>query len=530
MKGKEKKTYKIDFIDESRGLKEIIFEKYYNLGIKIEMKKIINKKINKNISKNNKFKRNYNSFLSRIIFSFLVLLNISFSKSIDNKSNLLNYKISEITLKIKGDGFRDILGNKRYAFNKDNYPDEIYINGIKQDLINSSYFFNETDNYIKLEWNKGITACAHMFRECKDITEINLTNFISSSITSTHAMFYNCQSLTSVIFANFNTSNVKDMYSMFRDCKSLTSLNLSHFDTSNVSSNREISSGMHAMFMGCTELTSLDISNFNINKIISLNSMFRDCKSLVSIDLSHFNTSNITSMTNMFYNCKSLTSLNLSNFDTSKIKNITNMFYGCTSLKYINLKNYNENSNIENYNNIFNDIPNNVVICINDNTNFKIYNQIKEILCYTIDCSDEWILKQKKYNNETKRCINNYNYYTEYSINDYNSNSYNNYSNIDENVASNLLDKECYYTCKTCEIMGDNKTHNCLECNSDFYFRINFNNYINCYKSCEYYYYFDNDNKYYYCTINSSCQKEYSKLLKDKNECIKYDLKILLII
>ena len=133
--------------------------------------------------------------------------------------------------------------------------------------------------------------------------------------------------------------------------------------------------------------------------------------------------------------------------------------------------------------------------------------------------------KTKKYNKETKQCINNYNYYTEYSINDYISNSYNNYSNIDENAASNLLDKECYYTCKTCEIMGDNKSHNCLECNSDFYFRINFNNYINCYKSCEYYYYFDNDNKYYYCTINSSCPKEYSKLLKDKNECIKYDFK-----
>ena len=40
--------------------------------------------------------------------------------------------------------------------------------------------------------------------------------------------------------------------------------------------------------------------------------------------------------------------------------------------------------------------------------------------------------------------------------------------------------KKCYYTCKTCELGGDNLIHNCIECNQNFSFRIKKNNYYNC--------------------------------------------------
>ena len=65
---------------------------------------------------------------------------------------------------------------------------------------------------------------------------------------------------------------------------------------------------------------------------------------------------------------------------------------------------------------------------------------------------------------------------------------------------NDCLFRKCYYTCETCEIKGDNIIHNCLECNSNFSFAININNYSNCYENCSYYYYFDNDNNYH-CTI-----------------------------
>ena len=43
--------------------------------------------------------------------------------------------------------------------------------------------------------------------------------------------------------------------------------------------------------------------------------------------------------------------------------------------------------------------------------------------------------------------------------------------------------KKCYYTCKTCEIKGNDKYHNCLICNSNYTFEININNYKNCYEN-----------------------------------------------
>ena len=58
------------------------------------------------------------------------------------------------------------------------------------------------------------------------------------------------------------------------------------------------------------------------------------------------------------------------------------------------------------------------------------------------------------------------------------------YLDLDNN---NSLFKKCYYTCETCEINGDNITHNCLKCNSNYSFKIknDSNNYSNCYNSLD---------------------------------------------
>jgi surface protein len=103
----------------------------------------------------------------------------------------------------------------------------------------------------------------------------------------------------------------------------------------------------------------------------------------------------------MFKGCSSLTSLNISNFKTSMNTCVNGLFQGCTNLGYINMINFNDNgltSSSTYYSNIFEDVPDNVVICINkDNpNNIKVVNQIHNIACSIIDCSDNWMLKQKK--------------------------------------------------------------------------------------------------------------------------------------
>ena len=60
------------------------------------------------------------------------------------------------------------------------------------------------------------------------------------------------------------------------------------------------------------------------------------------------------------------------------------------------------------------------------------------------------------------------------------------------------LYKKCFYSCKSCEIEGNNITHNYLLCNREFPIELNFNNtYLNCYPNCSYYYYVDNNNNFF---------------------------------
>ena len=308
--------------------------------------------------------RNVNN---KLIFKFLVLMDlfIPIFPNITTNGFYLNY--SNITFKIKGIGYKNIFGNEGFnSFNRSHYPNEIYINGKKQELVTHSYNFTQKNNFVELKWNKSIDSCRNMFRGCRDITEFD--------------------------FSNFNTSQVKDMAFMFMYCSSLTSLNLTNFDTSKV-----IDIGY--TFHDCSSLTSLDLSKFDTSEVIYMGFMFQHCISLTSLNLSNFNTSKALRTRLMFRNCTSLTYLDLSNFDTSKVTWMYEMFDGCINLEYINLKNFTEkslNGNVNNFSNIFRNIPENVVICIDENnTKNKIFPQIKKKSCYLIDCSENWKSKKK---------------------------------------------------------------------------------------------------------------------------------------
>ena len=255
--------------------------------------------------------------------------------------NSFNFKSSKITLKIKGIGESNILGNEEIKkFQNINYLKEIKINGKIQDEIKYNYYFNKKDNYVELIWSDDLDNCDNMFYKCSSITEINLSNF--------------------------NTSNVTSMYCMFDGCSSMTSIDLSNFDTS------------HATHMA---------------------GMFYNCQSLTSLNLSFFNTSLVQHMHNMFYNCISLTSL----------LDLDGMFLNCYNLEYINLKNFEERKIVNDpdyYHNMLNNIPINIVICINEgSTKEKIFPQIKNKTCYINDCTDNWKSNKLQIINDTLECI-----------------------------------------------------------------------------------------------------------------------------
>ena len=465
------------------------------------------------------------NYITLYIFNFSIIINL-YTQIKSHKFNFYNFKYSKISLKIKGIGTNNILGNDPvFGFNGMSYIKEIYINGNKQDSISKSYYFNQTYNFVELIFDDNIDNCEFLFFNCINIIEIDLSNFDSSQVTS--------------------------MYDMFAICSSLTSLNL---------------------------------SNFNTSKVTTMNSMFACCSSLISLDLTNFDTSNVIDMTRLFWECYSLTSLDLSNFNTSKVNHMPSMFDSCTHLEYINLNNFDE-SNLLNYDQMLSNIPENVVLCISENiTEKKFFQEIVNIKCHIIDCSNNWESKRKKIISNNNECIDNCDNDSQYKYEN-NGKCYDNCENgflYDENnnkinkckckldkcllcseiaVKNDLcticninyypkendplnlgkyincynqpeegyyldnyykLYKKCYHTCKSCNTGGNNLNHNCIECNENLPFIIIKNKNFNCYENCSYYYYFDEENNFH-CTLNYSCPKEYPKLLENNTECFKYD-------
>lgn len=140
--------------------------------------------------------------------------------------------------------------------------------------------------------------------------------------------YTNTKSITGL--NNINTSNVTNMGNMFRNCTQLTSLDVSNFDTSKVTN-------MSYMFMGLSKLTSLDVSNFDTSNVTNMSYMFQYMSALTSLDLSSFDTSKVTNSIYMLSYMSNLTSIDLANsncvfsdafefgylfFETHNIKNI----------------------------------------------------------------------------------------------------------------------------------------------------------------------------------------------------------------
>ena len=298
------------------------------------------------------------SFYNIIILDFFITISLLIELSFNNTFYFLYLNLSKITLKIKGRGRKDIFCSGG-SFNRSNHPDIIHINGEVKTTVNSNYYLDNEINIIILEWIIDRENYSHIFHGCSYINEIDLSFF--------------------------NTSQVKWMGSMFR---------------------------------GCSLLTSINFTNFNTTMAKDMGFMFQGCKSLTSIDLSCFNTSNVILMWLMFADCISLTTLNLHNFDITCVTNMEGFLKGCSNLEYIDLFNFKENNNLF-VGDMFDTIPNNVVVCINeDNINNNILTELDKKRCYTIieECNANWKSKQRKIVEPTGQCFEDYSYHYQYNI------------------------------------------------------------------------------------------------------------------
>ena len=255
------------------------------------------------------------------------------------KNNIINYDNENDELKekclIKIDN-REIPFDYYYKFKKIGKHTIQYIFNAK--IITSKYMFCGCKNLTNIDLSnfdtEDITDMSYMFYGCENLTNLDLSNLNTKKVINMCRMFSKCNSLKSIDISKFETKNVTDMSYMFCGCKNLTNIDLSNFDTGDITD-------MSYMFYGCENLTNIDLSNLNTKKVINMCKMFYKCNSLKSIDISKFETKNVTDMSYMFYGCKNLTNIDLSNFDTQNVNNICFMFGGCGALQSLDLSNVN---------------------------------------------------------------------------------------------------------------------------------------------------------------------------------------------
>lgn len=225
---------------------------------------------------------------------------------------------------------------------------------------NLFYTYSGTDlDFVKNLDTSGVTDMTHMFKECANITDLNL-NFDTGNVADMTQMFMDCKSLINLNVSSFNTDNVTKMGSMFNGCSALTNLDLKNFNTSNVTTIGGMFSGcsnlinldvstfntinlitIASAFNGCVKLTSLNLSNWVINKVSSMNATFKDCESLLYLDLAGFNMSFTSNLNKMFSGCKKLETINgvIDGLRCNFASSLNDIFYNCMNLKNVTLKN-----------------------------------------------------------------------------------------------------------------------------------------------------------------------------------------------
>ena len=181
-------------------------------------------KITREMIKVKTFKSFLNSSEKKLIFKILfIFIIISRFPSLE----LLKSYDSTVLIKISGNGeklvFFDELATRPY---------KVYIDNVEKSGINYKYNLNE-NNVVKLVWNRPITNCKRMFKNCDSIVEIKFVNFDTSQSINMASMFFNCKSLKTLDLSSFNTLKVTKFSDMFKYCYALVSVDVSNFDVRN---------------------------------------------------------------------------------------------------------------------------------------------------------------------------------------------------------------------------------------------------------------------------------------------------------
>lgn len=176
------------------------------------------------------------------------------------------------------------------------------------------------------DWSK-VTTLEGMFSVSsgvafENLDAINLSNGKNTNKIRSMKNTFHFSNATSINMANFfpNGSVVTDFTSTFDNMKNIENLDLTGFDTSSAET-------MYSMFYAYSG-DSLDVSNFDVSNVIDFTRMFYLVSLNSDLKLGNWRTSNAETMNNMFYSLrlKDGGTLDLSTWDFSNLTDHAGMF------------------------------------------------------------------------------------------------------------------------------------------------------------------------------------------------------------
>lgn len=89
-------------------------------------------------------------------------------------------------------------------------------------------FYDEGKHNVYLIQKRPLSGMSHLFNQCANLEEVNLSFFKTVDATDMRNMFCECTSLKKINSIFFNTVNVLNMSNMFIGCGSLKEIDLTN--------------------------------------------------------------------------------------------------------------------------------------------------------------------------------------------------------------------------------------------------------------------------------------------------------------
>ena len=399
-----------------------------------------------------------------------------------------------------------------------------------------------------------------MFEGCLSFKSLNLTHFKTTKVRYMNKMFSGCKQLENLDIRYIKSDALGTMYQMFYNCQSLNYLN--------IYSLVEIEQSIIEMFEGASNNFKFCIQENEripeiFKQLLLLSNTIRDCsencygsgnirisipekklccpnfefnKTCYDICPPRTKRSSIAQNKNcIYFTCDNYYNFNQTDcidevpegyyVNDTGLKTIDKCPSNCRTCEKNTTQNRiycltcNDNDNLtflyfgECLNSCVKGFYNNSGIltckCATDECKECSEESLQNDLC--ISCDEGYYPKSDEYdgihiNNTYKKCYKNPPKY---------------YLDQEEEVY-----KKCYSSCQSCTVGGNKTFHNCLSCDPNYNFAVDFEDDIsknvtkNCYRECKYNYYFNDENDYQ-CSATKNCPSPYIFLIVELGQCVK---------